>query len=162
MIVFFSLLSLAPSVSKGAEQIATRHQHDTISIIGPIFARIISIIDGDTIKVRAYIWIDQFIEIKVRLLGVDTPETYRPRCSKERQRGKAAAAFLGRLLDDSSTQVWLHDVRAGKYNGRVLARVTTLTGVDIAQALIKNRHGRPYTGRKRLSWCSPAPMIVTE
>jgi endonuclease YncB( thermonuclease family) len=43
-------------------------------LAGPVMARVIRVYDGDTILVRARIWVDQEIEIRVRLAGVDTPE----------------------------------------------------------------------------------------
>jgi micrococcal nuclease len=41
---------------------------------GPIPAKIVSVYDGDTITVRAHIWLGQAVETKVRLDGIDTPE----------------------------------------------------------------------------------------
>ena len=41
---------------------------------GPIRADVIEVIDGDTLRVRARIWLGQQVEINVRLSDVDTPE----------------------------------------------------------------------------------------
>ena len=41
---------------------------------GPIAADVIKVIDGDTLPVRARIWLGQEVEINVRLADVDTPE----------------------------------------------------------------------------------------
>ena len=41
---------------------------------GPVPARVIQVIDGDTIAVKARIWLNQELETRVRLEGVDAPE----------------------------------------------------------------------------------------
>ena len=43
---------------------------------GPIQAEVLRVIDGDTIEVRAKIWLDQYIETNVRLAGLDAPTHY--------------------------------------------------------------------------------------
>ena len=53
------------------------------SVPGPVPAKVLRVIDGDTLMVRARIWIGQEIEIKVRLAGVDAPEL-RAKCERER------------------------------------------------------------------------------
>ncbi len=42
-------------------------------IPGPILARVVEVIDGDTILVEARIWLDQVVTTRVRLAGVDAP-----------------------------------------------------------------------------------------
>ncbi len=41
---------------------------------GPVTATVQEVIDGDTVAVRARIWLGQAIENRVRLAGIDTPE----------------------------------------------------------------------------------------
>ncbi len=43
-------------------------------VAGPVSASVLRVIDGDTITVRARIWIGQSVETRVRIAGVDTPE----------------------------------------------------------------------------------------
>lgn len=57
---------------------------------GPIPAEVIKIVDGDTVKVRAHIWVDQTVEISVRLRGIDAPELYRPKCAAEKTLARTA------------------------------------------------------------------------
>ena len=45
---------------------------------GPIPATIERVVDGDTIDVRARIWLGQEIVVRVRLAGLDAPELSRP------------------------------------------------------------------------------------
>ncbi len=44
-------------------------------------------------------------------------------------------------------------MRHDKFGGRVLARVESNAGEDIATLLIAAGLGRPYDGGKRASWC---------
>jgi micrococcal nuclease len=54
------------------------------SVPGPIQARVLRVIDGDTIVVRARIWLGQNIDTQVCLDGVDTPEL-KGKCERERR-----------------------------------------------------------------------------
>jgi endonuclease YncB( thermonuclease family) len=47
----------------------------------------------------------------------------------------------------------LRDIRYGKYAGRVVARVYTADGRDVARALLDGGLVRPYRGRRRRPWC---------
>lgn len=120
------------------------------SIRGPIEARVLAVVDGDTLLVRARPWVGLEVETKVRLLGIDTPEL-KGKCEAERQKAEAARAFLERAVGKDF--VLLHDVRHDKYGGRVLARVRTAAGQDCAQALVAAGLARPYEGKRREAWC---------
>lgn len=121
------------------------------SIPGPIPARVLSVIDGDTILVRARIWLGQEVETRVRVAGVDTPELAGP-CGGEREKARNARDFVVASIGDGT--VALRDIQYGKYAGRVVARVLTADGADLARQLIRFGHGRPYDGKaRRQSWC---------
>ncbi|HYD99503.1 MAG TPA: thermonuclease family protein [Alphaproteobacteria bacterium] len=117
---------------------------------GPYPAEVLSVVDGDTLKVRVAIWLGQTVETHVRLDGLDTPEL-RGKCETERDAAKAAREALGALIGPGP--VLLADVRADKYGGRVIARVTAADGHDIAALLIAKGHGRAYGGAARGGWC---------
>lgn len=117
---------------------------------GPIPASVVRVVDGDTLTVRAHIWIGQEVETNVRLQGVDTPEL-RGRCDDERTRAGLAREFTERLTAAGS--VILTDVRPDKFGGRVDARVRTTDGVDVSDALIKAGLARVYAGERRSGWC---------
>ncbi len=123
-------------------------------IPGPILARVVEVIDGDTILVEARIWLDQVVTTRVRLSGVDAPEM-NGACDLERAAARAARAFLGARIaaDPDGARGVLHRVRWGKYAGRVLARVSTPAGTDLAAALVAAGHARPYAGGRRPGWC---------
>lgn len=118
---------------------------------GPIHAEVLKVVDGDTLSVRALIWIGQELKTTVRLDGVDTPEL-RARCPEEREKARAARDLARRLVGDGP--VVLTEIEPDKYGGRVRARVRTAKGLDLAQALIKAGLARPYKGEKRAGWCA--------
>lgn len=117
---------------------------------GPVPARLVEVIDGDTLRVRALVWIDLELETLVRLRGIDTPEL-RGKCEAEKARARAAREALAALA--GAGPVALFQVEYEKYAGRVLADVANAEGSDLAQALIAAGHARAYAGGERQGWC---------
>ncbi len=125
-------------------------------LAGPVPAEVISVIDGDTIEVRALIWLGQVVSTRVRLAGIDAPEL-RGKCARERALAERARAYLlARLGGEDRAWVRLRDIRYGKYAGRVLARVETAGGEDLGRGLMAAGLARPYAGRARAPWCEEA------
>ena len=120
-------------------------------VAGPVAAWVFDVIDGDTIAVRARIWLGQDVDTRVRLFGIDTPEL-KARCEEEQRLAHAARDFVREKTQ--SRRVSLMDVRYDKYGRRVLARVVTADGEDLGQALIRRGLARPYDGGARRSWCT--------
>ena len=116
----------------------------------PVTAQVVSVVDGDTLKVEARAWPGLVWEGSVRVRSVDTPEI-RGQCQKEREMALAARDFVRKLV--GAEVVLLDDVEEGKYAGRVVATVRLVDGRDLARALIEAGHGRPYDGGVRESWC---------
>lgn len=119
---------------------------------GPVPARVLRVIDGDTIVVRARIWLNQDIETHVRVAGLDTPELH-GKCERERDLADQARRFLQDKLSADSN-VRLRAIASDKYGGRVLAHVETEDGQDVTQALVGAGLGRSYDGKRRATWCS--------
>jgi endonuclease YncB( thermonuclease family) len=119
-------------------------------LAGPVPAEVVSILDGDTIAVRAHIWLGQDVDTHVRLSGVDAPELH-GRCDRERRLAAAARDFLAQRLVER--RVMLREVQVDKYGGRIRARVITDRGEDIADALLRAGLARPYGGGTRRPWC---------
>jgi micrococcal nuclease len=122
------------------------------ALAGPVAAMVTRVVDGDTIEVRAAIWLGQTLIIRVRIDGVDAAEL-EARCPEERKLALAARDFLARRLNGAAVK--LTHVVYDKYGGRVRADVTDATG-DIAQALLAAGLARPYHGERRETWCAPA------
>jgi endonuclease YncB( thermonuclease family) len=118
---------------------------------GPVAAEVLAVPDGDTLVVRARIWIGQAVEVKVRLAGIDAPEM-KGRCESERALARAARDRLARSAAVGGT-VTLTDIRYGKYAGRVLARISDGAGADLGAALVAAGLARPYSGGRRTPWC---------
>lgn len=124
-------------------------------LAGPVPAVVEEVIDGDTLRVRAHIWLGQDVAIHVRLAGVDAPET-RGGCARERELAERAQDFLASRLAPAGNKlpsVRLREVRYGKYARRVVARVETAAGLDLGAALLAAGLARPYDGGRRPSWC---------
>lgn len=117
---------------------------------GPIPAEVLEVVDGDTITVRATIWLGQVVETNVRVDGMDAPEM-RARCAREKDMAEAARDMTRKLIGPNL--VSLMDVQPDKYGGRVRARVVTTGGADLSDSLIKAGLARPYHGERRQSWC---------
>ena len=112
---------------------------------------VVSVTDGDTLQVRVALWPQVTIETAIRLLGVDTPETFRPKCDAERVKGMEAKALIVKLAPAGSV-VSLSDVKADKYGGRYDARIETAAGVDLATALLEAKLAVPYG--VKMDWCA--------
>ena len=98
------------------------------------------VVDGDTIDVVLDLGFDIMFKSRVRLYGIDTPES-RTRDLDEKARGKMASAFLKEAVENGSKVVIetkLKDSR-GKY-GRVLGNVV-VDGLNINEAMIEKFEG---------------------
>ena len=99
------------------------------------------VIDGDTIDVVVDLGFRVDHRTRVRLFGIDTPET-RTRDLEEKARGFKAKARLIELLERNQYQITLVSNEWGKY-GRALATIY-VDGIDINQQLILENLAVPY------------------
>jgi len=123
---------------------------------GPYPATVVKVIDGDTVRVVASVWPGIDVPVSVRIAGIDTPESRRPKCPEERAAGKKAAALVRELLSPGD-RVRLRDVHGGKYAGRVVARLMLLTEqgeASLGQMLIDRHLALPYFGGRKADWCA--------
>jgi micrococcal nuclease len=111
---------------------------------------VLRVIDGDTVEVRAHVWLEQSIVTRVRLKAIDAPEL-RSGCPQEVRQAEAARAEMTRLLAQS--RVFLASLARDKYGGRVLGELLNADGKDIGQAMLASGHARRYAGGKRERWC---------
>ncbi|WP_187430166.1 hypothetical protein ROLI_046360 (plasmid) [Roseobacter fucihabitans] len=120
-------------------QATARVQTSTVESVNP--SRM-TVIDGDTVRLASE---------TIRLVGFDTPETYRAQCAAERARGDAATQRLRELLVQASSARLAYLPRRDQY-GRDLARLM-LDGRDVADIMIAEGLARLYSGGQRRSWC---------
>lgn len=94
---------------------------------------VVRVVDGDTIVVR----IDG-TDTKIRLIGVDTPESVNPDPSKNSENGKIASEWTTQLL--TGTQVYLeYDIESTDKYGRTLAYVYLSDKVTmVEEELLRN------------------------
>jgi endonuclease YncB( thermonuclease family) len=120
------------------------------ALAGPVSAVVERVVDGDTVDVRARIWLGQSLTVRVRIDGVDAPET-RSQCADERRLAIDARDFLTRRL--LNREITLIGVVYDKFGGRVRADISDADG-DIGQALMAAGLARPYRGERREPWCA--------
>jgi len=116
-----------------------------------IVSDVTSIYDADTFKVNIKHWPDVIgkqVSIRV-LLGVDAPEI-RGKCAVEKAAARKAKQFTVEFLR-AGQEVELRNIKRGKCF-RLLAAVY-VDGKNLADALVKAKLARPYTGGRRLGWC---------
>jgi len=116
---------------------------------GPVRATVERVVDGDTLEVRAQIWLGQEVRVLARVAGVDTPELA-GQCQLERALAAQARDFVQRFA--GSGAVILRDIKQDKYGGRVVARVSNAQNRDLSGALIEAGLARRYAGGKRGDW----------
>lgn len=91
---------------------------------------VVSVVDGDTI------WLNMDGEnVKVRLIGVDTPESVHADSSKNTEEGQEASDFLKELLTDEDVFLTYDEERYDQY-GRTLAYVY-LNGEMVQRILLQ-------------------------
>ncbi|MBP5363762.1 MAG: thermonuclease family protein [Alphaproteobacteria bacterium] len=107
--------------------------------------------DGDTFAAVAHVDDGADVNVRVRLINVDTPEMH-GECDSEIQRANMARERLMKLVP-RGTVVNLKNIKDDKYIGRIDANVILPDGRDAGQVLINEKLGRAYSGGKRKSWC---------
>ena len=107
-------------------------------VLAPLVAaaqRVERVVDGDTIIVTGV--------GRVRLIGVDTPESVDPRRPVEFF-GKEASAFTRRLVDGQRVLLGYDWERTDRY-GRTLAYVYLPDGTFVNAEIIRRGYGHAYT-----------------
>lgn len=100
-------------------------------------------VDGDTLAHG---------DDRYRLIGFDTPETYRPQCAAEKALGLKAKARLTELIATEG-QIKLVIEPDLDVHDRLLA-VGRVAGQDVGTILTSEGLARSYSGGKRQSWCN--------
>ena len=108
------------------------------------------VVDGDTIDAVIDLGFDITIKKRIRLAGIDSPES-RTRDLEEKKRGLASKARLKELIESGSMQIESKEV--GKY-GRVLGVLHIYPDnldlpININDTLVKEGHAVEYWGGKK-------------
>ena len=121
-------------------------------------ARIVEIIDGDTVRVKLSrcITVDEEMiicgKIKVRLHDIDTPEIH-GKCEYEKHLASLAKDYLIRFLKNGDI-VALSQIELDKYSGRIVANMRTKQKVDVSGEMLRLGFAHSYNGKgKRREWC---------
>lgn len=120
-------------------------------VAGPVAARLLRVIDGDTIEAEALIWPGHSVKVAIRIRGIDAPEL-RGGCEAEKVAALAARDMLARFLAAGTLEV--RNIGADKYFGRVVADIAAPDGADIGGLLLAHEVARAYDGGGRQSFCS--------
>lgn len=99
------------------------------------------VVDGDTFFIGGQ---------KVRIAGIDAPETHDYGCASELALGEQATAKLHGLLNSGAVTMTRIDRDRDSY-GRLLRNVA-VNGQDVGEALISAGVAREYAGGRR-PWC---------
>jgi endonuclease YncB( thermonuclease family) len=118
--------------------------------------KVTRVIDGDTIEVSRSVFGKRQ---RIRLRGLNTPETRSAQCPEERSAGEASKKFLAELLTAAEMKMTARDVEPDKFGVRWDGDgEATIDGVmiDLDQASIASGHGLPYFGEYRdpMFWCN--------
>ena len=106
------------------------------------------VVDGDTIDVVLDLGFSILHKCRVRLYGIDTPES-RTRNKDEKIRGKLASKFLQDAIDNGKKVVLRSKLKdsKGKY-GRVLGEII-VDSININQSMIINHLAVAYFGQSK-------------
>ena len=98
------------------------------------------VVDGDTVVLK----IDGK-SVKVRLVGVDTPETVHPNKPVQRY-GKEASRFLSNLLKSEKVYIeWKPDEKTDKYGRALLYLWRAPDGLFVNLEIVRQGYGHAYT-----------------
>jgi micrococcal nuclease len=109
-------------------------------------AKVLEVIDGDTIDVAIDLGFNVLHTIRVRLYGINTPET-RTKNKEEKQKGLKAKERLKELIEGKIVTIKTQKDDTEKF-GRYLG-IVFLDNTDINQTLISEGHATEYFGGKR-------------
>ena len=112
-------------------------------------AKVTRIVDGDTLDVIIDLGFSISIKERLRLYGVNTPET-RTRDKEEKKKGLAAKEFVRERVEDSEVQIQTY--KKGKF-GRALCVIyynnALKDDINLNQELINEGHAVSYYGGRR-------------
>ncbi len=119
-------------------------------------AKVIKVIDGDSIKVSVPAWkgIEALETVALRVYGIDTPEKMKrfAKCDKEVRLGILATTYARTLAKEGDTIKFTY--RGKDKYFRIDADVITADGDKWADKMISKGFARPYFGATKSDWCT--------
>ena len=117
-------------------------------------AKLLRVVDGDTVDAEIDLGFDISVKKRIRLVGINTPEC-RTRDLEEKAKGLAAKDRVKAILAENP-KFNLESTELGKY-GRVLGKIhinildgtESLTQICLNDQLVKEKHAVEYFGGKR-------------
>ena len=111
-------------------------------------ARVDKVVDGDTIDLTIDLGFDTYTKQRVRLFGVDCPET-RTRNTEEKKAGLKAKDFVWRTIDGKDVTVTTNEKgKFGRYLATIIYEDDTVE-ININKALIELGLAVEYFGGKK-------------
>ena len=114
-------------------------------------AKLLRVIDGDTVDALIDLGFDTWVKKRIRLYGIDTPET-RTRDKEEKKKGLEAKARVIEVLERNNNEIILTSLGVGKY-GRCLGEIkftksyiksNKYHGKSLNTMLVKEGHAKEY------------------
>ena len=98
---------------------------------------------------------DIFSSMKIKLLGIDTPELSRARCELERCLARRAKHEMERIVESGKGYVLnLQKCKPDKYGGRMVCDILTRKGEVASKLMLETGLAVAYEGKKKdFSWC---------
>lgn len=121
----------------GIETSTKTSEKNTSAIAGEY--EVVSITDGDTFEINY-----NGTKTKVRLIGVDTPESVHPDSKKNNEYGKQASNYTKSLLEGKTVKLEFDVSPTDKY-GRLLAYVYLENGEMLNEKLLKEGYAQVAT-----------------
>lgn len=115
-------------------------------------AQVLRVVDGDTLDLMVSLGFDVHHKARVRLAGINTPESYGPTACDE---GRAAKQFLTDLLPVNTTVVVKTSKDRKEKYGRFLAEVYLLDAKGevlpqtVNAVMVERGHAKVYDGGAR-------------
>ncbi|MBO71694.1 MAG: hypothetical protein CL508_05200 [Actinobacteria bacterium] len=107
---------------------------------------VLKVVDGDTVDVRIDLGFDVWHKCRVRLMGINAPES-RTRDKEEKKRGLAAKEWLSKEIYDAVDPIELKSHGKGKF-GRILGELF-INNININELMVNSGHAVKYDGGKR-------------
>jgi len=106
-------------------------------------AKLLRVVDADTVDVSIDLGFDIWIRERVRLRGINAPEK-RTKDLNEKRRGIEAESFVLNLFDQYGTEFTLiTEYTRGKY-GRTIGEIIFPNGTSLNESLLQSGHAVPY------------------